>query len=73
MLTAAQATADEDTARASIDAYTELPAELIAAITLPEYRGALDPAQLQRVYDYLVEFGIMEEGLDVPSLVLPAP
>jgi NitT/TauT family transport system substrate-binding protein len=70
---AATATQDDATARASIAQYTTLPPELIASVTLPEYRGAIDPAQLKRVYDYLVEFGILQSGLDVGSLILASP
>ena len=53
-----------------VQTYTELPAELVEQLTYPEYRGELDPANLQRVYDYMLEFEMGEEGLDVPSLVL---
>ncbi|HLB45200.1 MAG TPA: ABC transporter substrate-binding protein [Candidatus Limnocylindrales bacterium] len=73
MRAAAAETADDAVARASIDEYTELSAEVLAALTLPEYRRELDPAQLRRVYDYLVEFGLLAEGLDVGSLILPGP
>jgi NitT/TauT family transport system substrate-binding protein len=55
---------------AIVQTYTTLPPALIEQLTYPEYRGALDPANLQRVYDLLVEFEMIEEGLDVTSLVL---
>jgi NitT/TauT family transport system substrate-binding protein len=73
IIAAAEATQDDATARASIGEYTTLPPELIAAVTLPEFRGAIDPAELKRVYDFLVEFGILEAGLDVDSLILSSP
>jgi NitT/TauT family transport system substrate-binding protein len=73
IIKAAADVADDARAREVIGEYTELPPEVISAVTLPEFRGAIDPAELQRVYDYLVEFGILQEGLDVPSLVLPSP
>ena len=53
-----------------VQTYTELPAELVEQLTYPEYRGELDVANLQRVYDYMLEFEMGEEGLDVSSLVL---
>ena len=73
MAAASAAAQDDATVRAAIGEYTTLPPELIAAVTLPEYRGSLDPANLQRVYDYLVQFGILEAGLDVPSLIVAGP
>jgi NitT/TauT family transport system substrate-binding protein len=73
IIAAAAATQDDATARTSIGQYTTLPPELIAAVILPEYRGAMDPAELKRVYDFLVEFGILEAGLDIDSLILPTP
>ena len=53
-----------------VQTYTELPAELVEQLTYPEYRGELDVGNLQRVYDYMLEFEMGEEGLDVSSLVL---
>ena len=53
-----------------VQTYTELPAELVEQLTYPEYRGELDVGNLQRVYDYMLEFEMAEEGLDVSSLVL---
>jgi NitT/TauT family transport system substrate-binding protein len=73
IIAAATATQDDATARTSIGQYTTLPPELIAAVTLPEYRGAVDAAQLKRVYDFLVTFGILEAGLDVDSLIIASP
>jgi NitT/TauT family transport system substrate-binding protein len=54
----------------AVKTYTELPPALIEQLAYPEYRGALDVANLQRVYDLLLEFEMIEEGLDVNSLVL---
>ena len=53
-----------------VQTYTELPAELVEQLTYPEYHGELDVGNLQRVYDYMLEFEMGEEGLDVSSLVL---
>jgi NitT/TauT family transport system substrate-binding protein len=50
--------------------FTSLTAELAGEITLPAYSAELDVASLERVYDYLVDFGIAEGGLDVASLVV---
>jgi NitT/TauT family transport system substrate-binding protein len=50
--------------------YTELPAGLLEEVSFPEYRGDLEVTQLERVYGKLLEHGLIEEGLDVRSLVL---
>jgi NitT/TauT family transport system substrate-binding protein len=73
IIAAAAETQDDAVARASIAGYTTLPPATIAAVTLPEYRGAIDQAQLQRVSDFLVEFGILKSAPDVGSLILPSP
>jgi len=54
----------------AVKTYTKLPPELIEKLAYPEYRGAIDVANLQRVYDLLLEFEMIEQGLDVNSLVL---
>jgi hypothetical protein len=53
-----------------VQTYTEVPIELLESAAFPEYRGSLEVSQLERVYDYLLEFGMIEEGLDLESLVL---
>jgi ABC-type nitrate/sulfonate/bicarbonate transport system substrate-binding protein len=53
-----------------VGTYTELPPELIEQLSYPEYRGELEAATLQRVYDLLLEFELIDEGLDIESLVL---
>jgi ABC-type nitrate/sulfonate/bicarbonate transport system substrate-binding protein len=54
----------------TVGTYTELPPELVEQLAFPEYRGVLDVAELERVYESLLEFEMIEEGLDVGSLVL---
>jgi NitT/TauT family transport system substrate-binding protein len=53
-----------------VQSYTEVPVDLLESAAFPEYRDSLEVSQLQRVYDYLLEFGMIEEGLDLESLVL---
>ena len=67
---AAQMAQDDAAVIAIVQTYTTLPPPLIEQLSYPDYRGALDPANLQRVYDLLLEFEMIEEGLDVASLVL---
>jgi NitT/TauT family transport system substrate-binding protein len=61
---------DPDLRVETVLTYTELPEELLANVTFPEYRGEIDVAELERVYDYLLEYEMIEEGLDIGSLVL---
>ena len=56
-----------------VPSYTSLSAELAAEIMAPAYGSRLEPSSLQRVHDYLVEFGMLEPGLDVAGLVAPVP
>jgi NitT/TauT family transport system substrate-binding protein len=50
--------------------YTELPQALLEEIVFPEFRGVIEIAELERVYDYMIEFGMIDEGLDLRSVVL---
>jgi NitT/TauT family transport system substrate-binding protein len=70
---AAQLARDDPTVLPDIvQTYTSIPPELTQQLTYPEYRGALDPAQLQRVYDLLLQYEMIDEGLDVNGLVINA-
>ncbi|HEX7171860.1 MAG TPA: ABC transporter substrate-binding protein [Candidatus Limnocylindria bacterium] len=61
---------DPDLVVEIVQTYTEVPVDLLVTAAFPEYRGALEVARLERVYDYLLEFGMIEEGLDLEPLVL---
>ena len=50
--------------------YTNLEAEVIEELSLPSYQATIDAATLARVRDYLVDFSMLEEGLDVEALVV---
>ena len=50
--------------------YTNLEAEVVGELSLPSYQTVLDAATLARVRDYLVEFSMLEDGLDVEALVV---
>jgi NitT/TauT family transport system substrate-binding protein len=54
----------------TVGSYTELPADLLADVSFPEYHGRLEPAALERVYAKMLEHGMAAEGLDPGSLVL---
>jgi len=55
---------------ATVQTYTTLPPALIEQLSYPDYRGTIDAATLQRVYDLLLEFEMIQEGLDVNALIL---
>lgn len=61
--------ADQAAARAAILGSTSLPAEIVDALALPDYRATMDASTLARVRDYLVEFSMLKPGLDVDELV----
>jgi NitT/TauT family transport system substrate-binding protein len=68
---AAEMLNDEPDLRVEIvQTYTELPPELLGDLAFPEYRGELEIAQLERVYEKMLEHDMIEEGLDIGSLVL---
>ncbi len=52
--------------------FTNLEPELTEALALPEFRARLDPAELRRVHDYLLDFGLLEAPLEIDELVAPA-
>jgi NitT/TauT family transport system substrate-binding protein len=53
--------------------FTNLEPELASQVSLPDFRARLDAADLQRVHDFLLEFGLLEAELDVEALVTPWP
>jgi len=62
--------ADEQVAIDAILSYTELPEELATELTLPSFDSELSTDDLQRVSDYMNEFGILEEPVDAQELVI---
>jgi NitT/TauT family transport system substrate-binding protein len=51
--------------------FTSLEPELASQVSLPHFRARLDPIDLRRVHDFLLEFGLLESELDVEALVVP--
>jgi NitT/TauT family transport system substrate-binding protein len=51
--------------------FTNLEPELASQVSLPDFRARLAAADLQRVHDYLLEFGLLDSELDVEALVVP--
>jgi len=50
--------------------YTNLAPEVVEQLSLPSYQSTVDAATLGRVRDYLVEFSMLDDGLDVEALVV---
>lgn len=73
IVAAADVAADKAAVVGILPTFAKLTPELAATLSLPRYNGRLAPATLKRVYDYLVEFKILEPGLDVNALILPTP
>jgi len=61
---------DGDLRISTVQLYTELPPALLETVTFPEFRGEIDLSQLERVYDKMLEHGMIDEGLDIGALVL---
>ena len=51
--------------------FTNLEPELASQVSLPDFRARLAATDLQRVHDYLLEFGLLDSELDVEALVVP--
>jgi NitT/TauT family transport system substrate-binding protein len=56
-----------------VPTYTGLEPGLAGEIALPTYRTAIEVATLERVHDELIEFEMLEPGLDVRTLVVAEP
>jgi len=63
--------ADEALVRELAPDFTNLEPSLAGEIALPDFRARLEIADLERVHDYLLEFGLLEAPLEVESLVVP--
>jgi NitT/TauT family transport system substrate-binding protein len=61
---------EPDTLTEVLLGYTNLAPEVVEQLSLPSYQTALDAATLARVRDYLVEFSMLDDGLDVETLVV---
>lgn len=60
---------DESTAREAIAQYVELDQAIIDAVTLPEYVAEVEVAELQRVADLMIEYGLIEDGFDINEYI----
>lgn len=65
--------ADAELVTRIVPAFTNLDPELAARVAMPEFGVELDVADLARVQDHLLEFGLLDEPLDLPALVVSGP
>lgn len=56
---------DETAARDAVAQYVDLDREIIDAVTLPGFVSAPDAAELQRVADLMIEYGLIDDGFDI--------
>lgn len=62
--------ADPELAGEIAPSFTNLDADLAGRVAMPEFRATLEVADLERVQDRLLEFGLLDEPLDVAALVV---
>lgn len=60
---------DDATARDAIEGYVDLDREIIDAVTLPGYASEVDAAELQRVADLMIEYGLIDDGFDFSQYI----
>lgn len=53
--------------------YTTLDAAAAAAVVQPDFVARIDPRQIQRIVDLMVEHGFLVEPMDLDTLIVPSP
>lgn len=72
-LAAATEIANAETERLTqeiIPGFTELDPAVAEQLSLPEYVSEIDPEELQRVPDFMVEFGILDEPMEATDYLV---
>jgi ABC-type nitrate/sulfonate/bicarbonate transport system substrate-binding protein len=54
-----------------VPTYTQVPAEVVEQVALPEWEAEADAEQLQEMADLMLEYGIISEEFDVQTMLLP--
>jgi ABC-type nitrate/sulfonate/bicarbonate transport system substrate-binding protein len=52
-----------------VPTYTQVPAETVEQVALPEWNAEVDAAQLQKMADLMLEYGIIGEEFDVQTMI----
>ncbi|SEK56427.1 NitT/TauT family transport system substrate-binding protein [Blastococcus sp. DSM 46786] len=52
-----------------VPTYTQVPAEVVEQVALPEWEPEVDAGQLQEMADLMLEYGIIDEEFDVTTMI----
>lgn len=55
-----------------VPTYTQVPAEVVEQVALPEWAAEPDEEQLQKMADLMLDFGIISEEFEVASMIVPS-
>ncbi|SFK52151.1 ABC transporter substrate-binding protein [Geodermatophilus ruber] len=53
-----------------VPTYSQVPAEVVEQVALPEWNAEVDSAQLQKVSDLMFEYGIISDEFDVETMIV---
>ncbi|HEX6358045.1 ABC transporter substrate-binding protein [Actinophytocola sp.] len=68
-----QLAADRSNVQEALPKFAKMDAETAALVRFGQFPTTIDAKRLQRVADLLVTYGMLENKLDVPSLIVPMP
>lgn len=54
-----------------VPTYTQVPAEVVEKVAMPEWEAEADQEQLQKMADLMLRYGILGEEFDVGELIAP--
>jgi ABC-type nitrate/sulfonate/bicarbonate transport system substrate-binding protein len=55
-----------------VPTYTQVPAEVVEQVALPEWAPEPDEEQLQKMADLMLDYGIISEEFEVASMIVPS-
>jgi ABC-type nitrate/sulfonate/bicarbonate transport system substrate-binding protein len=64
---------DPDRVVEVLPTYSSLDAEAAANVTQPEFTARIDQGEIQRIVDLMVDYGFLEEPIDLDDIVVPTP
>jgi NitT/TauT family transport system substrate-binding protein len=53
--------------------YSDLDAEAAATVTQPQFAARIDRDEIQRIVELMVEFGFIEEPVNLDEIIVPTP
>lgn len=54
-----------------VPTYTQVPAEVVEQVAIPQWDAEADQEQLQKMADLMLEYGLIEEEFDVGEVIAP--